>query len=222
MSTFIFMLTQDDETIPNALQVYETVRETDVGWVGFKDVGVPAAHLKELCNAIRADGRQAVLEVVSLDEASEAESVRVGMDLGVDLIMGGTRPSLAGPVIGPMATRYFPFVGEVAGHPSVLEGDIDQIAAGARRITERDDVDGLDLLAYRHAGDSEELIRKVVAATGKPVVVAGSIDSPERITKVAAAGAWGFTIGSAILSGQFAPGLSIPRRVQLAVGTGAR
>ena len=40
MTEFIFMLTHNDATVPNAIEVYEQLRDTeDLRYVGFKDVG---------------------------------------------------------------------------------------------------------------------------------------------------------------------------------------
>ena len=58
---------------------------------------------------------------------------------------------------------------------------------------------GLDLLAYRSNEDVPALIKAVCAAVSKPVYVAGSIDTPERMGVVKEAGAAGFTIGTAAL-----------------------
>ena len=64
------------------------------------------------------------------------------------------------------------------------------------------DVSGLDLLAYRHpSADPLELIRKVTASSSGPVIVAGSIASVDRAVAVSEAGAWDYTIGSAIFDG---------------------
>jgi putative N-acetylmannosamine-6-phosphate epimerase len=98
----------------------------------------------------------------------------------------------------------------VTGHPSALEGDIGDIAEQAATVSRFDGVTGIDLLAYRHeTADTADLIRAVVAATSGPVIAAGSVRSAQQIETLAKAGAWGFTIGSAIFDGQLpgAPGL---------------
>jgi uncharacterized protein related to proFAR isomerase len=107
----------------------------------------------------------------------------------------------------------------VVGHPSVLEGTIEEIAEDARRITSIDGVDGLDLLAYRHATvDVEDLTRAVVQASAGPVIAAGSVTSFEQIEALSRAGAWGFTIGGAIFEGKFpgAPDVAAQVRAVLA------
>jgi putative N-acetylmannosamine-6-phosphate epimerase len=66
---------------------------------------------------------------------------------------------------------------------------------------------GVDLLAYRATdADPLDLIRAARRGLGEKgyLIVAGSIDSPDRIKAVAAAGADAFTIGSAVFEDAFA------------------
>jgi hypothetical protein len=221
VAEFIFMLTNHDVTVPDALEVYEAVRRTDLRWVGFKDVGLPPERLHELVARMREDGRQVVLEVVSLDEASERNSVEVGLKLGVDLLMGGTRPDVAVPVLAGSRTRYFPFPGRIVGHPSILEGTPGDIAASAAALTKIDGVDGLDLLAYRFAGDVPALIEAVVAASHGPIVAAGSIETAEQIRLVSELGCWGFTVGRGVFERTLVPGGSICDQIRAALDASA-
>ncbi len=207
---FIFMLTHSDRTVEDAEQRLDEVLAAGIGHIGFKDVGLPLTALRGLSEAIRAAGAKVYLEVVSLDAASEAASARAAVELEIDVLMGGARPGVVVPIIAGTGVRYYPFPGTIVGHPSVLCGTIDSIADDARALTRREGVHGLDLLAYRFDGDAPALIRRVCeAAGGKPVVVAGSLDSAERIDAVLAAGAAAFTIGTAIFEDAFpaAPGL---------------
>ena len=119
----------------------------------------------------------------------------------MDWVLGGTHAS-DGAGILPDGVRYCPFPGKVVDHPSVLLGSIDEIATDAERLTGLAHVSGLDLLAYRHpSADHEALIREVVQRSSGPVIVAGSIATIDRVLAVSDAGAWGFTIGSAIFDG---------------------
>jgi NAD(P)H-dependent flavin oxidoreductase YrpB (nitropropane dioxygenase family) len=118
----------------------------------------------------------------------------------------------------PDGVRYCPFPGRVVDHPSVLLGTVDEIAADAERLTALDHVGGLDLLAYRHPSvDPLELIRAVTAASSGPVIVAGSIASIDRAIAVSEAGAWGYTIGSAIFDGLLPGAPSIADQVRRVV-----
>ena len=63
--------------------------------------------------------------------------------------------------------------------------------------------------------DPEALMRAVVGAAWKPVIVAGSIDDASRIAAVAASGAAGFTVGSAAIEGAFpAPAHDFPAQIR--------
>jgi hypothetical protein len=205
---FIFMLTHNDRTIANALDRLDDVIATGIRHIGFKDIGLSLAALQELTDAIRASGARVYLEVVSLDEVSEAASARTAVGLKVDCLLGGTRPGVVLPIIRGTRIRYYPFAGTIVGHPSQLVGDPPQIVASAKLIAAMDGVDGLDLLAYRSVGDASALIAQVCNAVApKPIIVAGSIDRAERIVAVVQGRAAAFTVGTAALDGAF-PGLS--------------
>jgi hypothetical protein len=200
---FIFMATRRDRTTPDARARIDEALTLGVRNIGFKDVGLPYAELKELAGAIRSGGARVFFEVVSLDRESEFRSAGAAADFGVDWLLGGVRAAEVAPIAKAAGVNYAPFPGAVVGHPSALIGSIEAIAASARALCEIDGVGGLDLLAYRNAGDPPSLIRSVVGAVGKPVIVAGSINDPARIGAVRASGAAGFTIGSAAIDGDF-------------------
>lgn len=224
MLEFIFMLTRNDQTVPDAREVYDTLRDTGLRYVGFKDIGLPPAQLRKLAEAMRADGREVFLEVVSERPEDELRSVNAALEIGVDWLMGGTHPDEALSVldtVGPPGTagrpRYCPFPGRVVGHPSVLEGTIDEISRSAHDLTARPGVHGLDLLAYRWNGDVPALVRAVVDAASGPVIAAGSVDSAERIQALTDAGAWAFTIGGAIFDRKLPAGPSVREQVECAL-----
>lgn len=224
MLEFIFMLTRDDRTVANAMAVYDEVRTSGLRFVGFKDVGLSTTRLRDLAGAIRADGRDVFLEVVSERAQDERRSIEAALEIGVDWLLGGTHVDTAleildrvGPPGTPGRPRYCPFPGRVVRHPSVLEGTIGEIADSAREITSRAGVTGLDLLAYRWAGDVPALVRAVVNASSGPVIAAGSVDSAERIRALAGAGAWAFTIGGAVFEGRLPAGPSVREQVDCAL-----
>lgn len=200
---FILMLTSNDRTIPDAPARLEQALEGGVRHIGFKDVGLPLDELKGLAQTIRDAGGRSYLEVVSLDEDSELASARAAVELDVDCLLGGTRAESVTDVTRDHPLRYYPFPGRIAGHPSVLEGPEDDVVAAARRLADLEHVHGLDLLAYRFAGDVPRLMHRVCAAVAKPVIMAGSIDSEDRVRAAAEAGAAGFTVGTAAMAETF-------------------
>lgn len=222
MIEFVFMLTRRDRTVDDAQSVYQEVRGTGLRYIGFKDIGASVAQLREVCVSAQDDGLEVMLEVVSTSREDELRSVTAATEIGVDWVLGGTHPQDGLRALAGSKARYCPFPGRVVGHPSVLEGEIAEIAESARAITALDGVFGLDLLAYRHeTADVAELTRAVVQAASGPVIAAGSVASVAQIRALEAAGAWGFTIGSAIFEGRLPGGPSIAgqiREVLLAAG----
>ena len=200
---FIFMLTVNDRTIADARMRLDEVIAGGARHIGFKDVGLPLPELRGLAADIRAAGARSYLEVVSLDAESELTSARAAIELDVDCLLGGTRAAEVVPLIRDHPIRYYPFPGRIVGHPSVLDGSIEDISGSARTLSELEGVHGLDLLAYRFQGDVPALMRAVCAASDKPVIVAGSIDREDRVRAVAESGAAGFTVGTAALENEF-------------------
>ncbi len=201
---FIFMLTHADSTIDNALDYVDQLSDTGLRYIGFKDVGATPERQREIAQAARAAGLETMLEVVSTTREAEIDSVHAALAAGVDWVLGGTQPDAVLPLLAGSKVRYCPFPGRVVGHPSILEGSIAEIAASAATLTAMAGVHGLDLLAYRHESvNIEDLTRAVVAAAAGPVIAAGSVVRDEQINMLSSAGAWGFTIGSAIFDGLF-------------------
>jgi DhnA family fructose-bisphosphate aldolase class Ia len=204
MADFIFMLTNADRTIDDAVARLPDIFAAGIAHIGFKDIGADFATLQKLTAAIRLNSATVYLEVVSLDARSEEASAQMAVELGVDILMGGTRPEVVIPILAGTKIRYYPFPGIISGSPSILVGDIDSIVESASRLVAHKGIHGLDLLAYRFHGDVPELMRRVIRVAGnKPVIMAGSIDRAERIAEVIGAGAAGFTIGTAALEGAF-------------------
>lgn len=209
----IVMLTHHDQTVPNALALFAALQDAPIQHWGFKDVGLPPAQMKTLVRQMQAAGKTTYLEVVSLSEAEGLAGAHLAVEAGFDVLMGTVYFPSIRAYLHDKPIRYYPFPGHVYGHPSILDGTIDAIADHARTLA-AEGVAGLDLLTYRYTGDAPRLLQTVVAATALPVVSAGSIASYARIAEVWAAGAWGFTIGSAFFEQKFVPGGSFADNVR--------
>jgi len=200
----IVMLTHQDETVPNALELFDRTKDYPVTHWGFKDVGLPPKEMQAVAAAMKAAGKTTFLEVVSLSEEDGLRGARLAVDSGFDILMGTVFYPSIGDYLKDKPIQYYPFPGHVHGHPSILDGTIDDIVAHAREL-ESYGVHGLDLLTYRYTGNAPLLLSQVVQSTRIPVVSAGSIASFERINEVWDSGAWGFTIGSAFFEKLFVP-----------------
>jgi hypothetical protein len=200
----IVMLTHQDETVPDALELFDRTKDYPVTHWGFKDVGLPPKEMQAVAAAMKTAGKTTFLEVVSLSEEDGLRGARLAVDSGFDILMGTVFYPSIGDYLKDKPIRYYPFPGRVHGHPSILDGTIEDIVAHAREL-ENHGVHGLDLLTYRYGGNAPRLLNQVVRAAHIPVVSAGSIASFERITEVWESGAWGFTIGSAFFEKMFVP-----------------
>jgi hypothetical protein len=215
MINFIFMLTHSDSTVPDAVSYVEKLAATGLRYIGFKDVGADPETQAEIVRVAHEAGLETMLEVVSVTREDELDSIRAAVAAEADWILGGTNPDVALPVIEGRGIRYCPFPGRIVGHPSVLEGSVEEIAASTADLTARPGVFGVDLLAYRHAtADIPELTAAVVKASNGPVIAAGSVTSAQQIQDLADAGAWGFTIGSAIFDGALPGGPDVVAQVR--------
>ena len=208
----IVMLTHQDRTVSDALELFERIKDYPIAHWGFKDVGLPAEEMKKVVNAMKDAGKTTFLEVVSLSEEEGLRGAQLAVQLGFDILMGTVYFPSISEYLKTNPVRYFPFPGHVHSHPSILDGTIDEIVAHARQLEDRG-VHGLDLLTYRYNGEASRLLKLVVDATKIPIVSAGSIASFERITEVWDSGAWGFTIGSAFFERQFVPDGSFAENV---------
>jgi hypothetical protein len=204
---FVFMLTRDDATVANALALVEIVRPLGLRHIGFKDVGADASMLQSLTTAIREAGASPWMEVVSTTREAELRAVELGRNLGVDRLLGGVHVDEALRILEGSAILYLPFAGAPSGHPTRLGGTALEVESQCRAFAAKGCA-GVDILAYR-ATDAEPLglvaaCRRGLLDSGV-VVVAGSVNSPERVAAVRAAGADAFTIGTAAIEASYAP-----------------
>jgi hypothetical protein len=202
MPEFILMLTYNDETVKNALQLFTECKKLPVVHWGFKDVGLPPKEMTELVAEMKKAGKTTYLEVVSLTEKEGLAGAALAVEAGFDVLMGTVFFDSINEFLKDKPVKYYPFPGHIHSHPSILDGTLEDIVAHACFLEEKG-VQGLDLLSYRFKGDAPQLLKKVVENTSLPIVSAGSIDSFDRIAEVRDAGAWGFTIGSALFDKKF-------------------
>lgn len=204
---FIFMLTHNDKTVPNSLEILDIIEDIGVSHIGFKDLGVDTNTLLALTERIKNIGATSYMEVVSTTRDGVRGSIRTAAKIGVDRVLGGQEIEFALDALQQTGTGYYPFPGHPIGHPTKLEGTPKDVAEDCARIRSAG-CPGADLLAYRATqADPLELVRAArTGLDGGHLIVAGSVDSPARVYELAEAGADAFTIGSAVFDGTFAPG----------------
>ena len=198
----IVMLTYNDKTVENAIEVYQNAKHAPAEFWGFKEVGIPLESMKALYKEMHDDGKTTFLEVVEYTEEKCLEGARMAIECGVDILMGTMFFDSVLALAKENGLKYMPFVGEIVGRPSILGGTIDGIINEANQLKQKG-VDGIDLLGYRFTGDAVQLNKRFVVEVDLPVCLAGSISSYQRLDEVKDAKPWAFTIGSAFFDNKF-------------------
>ena len=199
----IVMLTHNDRTVENAIEVFESAKDAPATYWGFKEVGLPEDQMKILVGKMKAAGKVTCLEVVAYTEADCLEGARIGVRCGFDILMGTLYFDSVKAVADQAGMKYMPFVGKISGRPSVLDGTIEGMIAEANGLVEEKGVVGFDLLGYRFTGDAIKLNSEFVKNVKAPVCLAGSVASFQRLDEVKATGAWAYTIGGAFFDKKF-------------------
>jgi len=216
LTDFVFMLTQNDVTVPRALEVLEQVKGTGLRYVGCKDIGLSRAEYFELFSRMKRYGMTTFIEVVSSDERKHFDGVNLALELGADYLIGGmpehTRKTLEYLKRSGKRTKYCPYIGEIIGHPCVLSGSIDKIITDGLQ-TEQLGVDGLNLLLYRYDGDQRALFKSANERLKAPLIVAGNVMKFEQIEELRAKRVWAFTIGGAIFDKRFVKEGSVQNQI---------
>ena len=200
----IVMLTHNDRTVENAIEVFEAAKDAPAKFWGFKEDGLPEDKMKVLVEKMKEAGKRAFLEVVAYTEEECLEGARMGIRCGFDTVMGTMYFDSIKQACDDAGIAYYPFVGKITGRPSILEGTIEGIVGEAMDLVQNKGIQGFDLLGYRFTGDAVKLNAEFVKAVPVPVCLAGSVASFQRLDEVKAAGAWAFTIGGAFFEKKFA------------------
>jgi len=202
MSELIVMLTHHDMTVKNAIDVFTQCKDTKAKYWGFKEAGLDRDSMKKLVGLMKAAGKTTFLEVVAYTEKECLDGAKVCAECGFDFLMGTLYFDSVNEYTKRHKLKYMPFVGTITGRPSVVTGTIEGIIEEGKRCVSKG-VFGIDLLGYRFVGDCVRLNSEFVRQVPLPVVLAGSVDSMERLKEVKDTGAFAFTIGSAFFENKF-------------------
>ena len=198
----IVMLTHNEKTVKNSFKIFEECRNSKAKLWGFKEKPLPVDEMKKLYKYMKKCGKMTFLEVVEYTEKEGLEGAKLAVECGCDILMGTVFFDSINEFCKSNNLKYMPFVGKVTQRPSILEGDINEIIAEAKKYQKKG-VYGFDLLGYRYVGDAVELNKKFVEEIEIPVCLAGSINSYVRLDEVKNVKPWAFTIGSAFFENKF-------------------
>src|SRR5262245_39283458 len=109
----IVMLTHHDQTVHDALELFERLKDYPITHWGFKDVGRGPDERRAGVARRKTAGKSTFLEVVSLSEEEGLRGARLAVDLGFDILMGTVYYPSIGEYLKDKSVRYYPFPGHV-------------------------------------------------------------------------------------------------------------
>ena len=203
MSELIVMLTNNDVTVPDASETFDSCKDLPVKYWGFKDHGMAPSDMKILAQNMKANGKTTFLEVVSYTEEECLRGAKLAVECGFDYLIGTLFYDRVYDYIKTTNLKYCPFAGKVSQNPSILQGSVKEMLEEEASFADKG-CDGTDLLGYRYVdGDPTALAAEYIAKAKKPVILAGSVGSDERVAEVQKMNPWTFTMGSALFNKNF-------------------
>lgn len=200
----IAMLTNNDKTVPGAIDIFENNKMTKADCWGFKDIGIELPAAKELVEKMKQAGKITFMEPLVESEEECLKAAQFAIDCKFEYMVGMAFYESVAEKLKGTGIKYFPTCGRRAGIPRMLYGTHEEIIADAKRILSNEGVHGICLSIYRYKdGDPEEMAREFVKNVDKPMIVTGSISNAERLEFVKKLKPWGFTIGSALFDDSF-------------------
>ncbi len=201
-SKLIVMLTSNDRTVENAHEIFRQCKNSKADIWGIKEKGLPKEQMKNLFSYMKECGKSTVLEVVAYKEQDCMKGAEMAVLCGCDILMGTVFYDSVNSYCKKNGLKYMPYVGQVEGRPSVLNGSPEKIIEDAKRYLEQG-VYGISLLGYRYVGNAEKMMDEFLSKINSPVCVAGSIDCYEKLDNIKRTAPWAFTIGSAFFQKRF-------------------
>lgn len=200
----IAMLTNNDKTVPGAVDIFEKNKMTKADCWGFKDIGIELPDAKKLVEKMKQEGKTTFMEPLVESEEECLEAAQFAIDCKFEYMVGMAFYESVAEKLKGTGIQYFPTCGRRAGIPRMLYGTHQEIIEDAERILSCDGVHGICLSIYRYKdGDPEKMAREFVEKIHKPIIVTGSIGNDERLAFVKSLKPWGFTIGSALFDDSF-------------------
>ena len=179
-SELIVMLTHNDLTVLNAAEIFDQCKNSKAQYWGFKEEPLPLEEMKKLFSYMKACGKTTFLEVVAYSEEEGLEGAKLAHECCCDILMGTIFSDKINKFCQENKMKYMPFLGNITGRPSVLEGSIDSFI-----------------------DEANQYLAKGVFGFDSPVCLAGSVDSFEKLDHIKEIKPWAFTIGSAFFEKKF-------------------
>ena len=198
----IVMLTWHDKTVHNAKELFLEAKDAPAKYWGCKREGISEEYLRELLTLMKENGKETFMETVAIDEETCLSTARIAAECGAQHLIGTVYYDSVKKVCDEAGMTYAPFVG--LGEDTHLHGTPAEICEKAKAV-EANGVTGISLSAFRYTeGDQLELLKTVSNAMECQMVLAGSVDSYEKLDILKQnPKLYAFTIGGAFFEHKF-------------------
>lgn len=212
----IAMLTNNDQTVKDALEIFEKNQFAKTECWGFKDIGIKTEDAIELVAAMKKAGKTTFLEPLLEEEENCINVAKLAVKCGFDYVINMTYNQKANKILTEGGVKYLPTCGKREGLPRLLYGTQEEITEDAENLMENEGVEGVCLSAYRYQdGDPEKMALHFRKHFSGQLIVSGGINTFARLDFVKKLQPWGFTIGSALFSHKFGAELSIAQQLDI-------
>lgn len=208
MINCVTMLTRNDITVPNALDVVKENCHAKAEYWGFKDVGVTFEQGEALIREMQAAGKHVAIEPLTSDEETANKWADIAIKYHIDAFLGKFFKSVS-KKLNDAGILYFPPFGRRDENGRLL-GTIEELKAEAMEILDQGS-SGIRISAFRWLeGDPEVLtmaLKELFDEKKVPFMMTGSINDFEKLDFVKKVQPWGITVGGALFDdGKFGGG----------------
>lgn len=190
----VAMLTHNDITVPNALEVFEQNKHAKAEYWGFKDVGVTLEEGEALLKAMVSAKKHVVIEPLTQDEEMANKWADLAIKYQIDGVLGYFFPSVSAKLKAAGILSFPPFGGR--NDEMRLVGTIEELTKAAMEIIEAGS-SGIRMSAYRWVeGNPEELaaaLKLKFDAAGIPFMMTGSVNDFGKLDVIKQMQPWGIT-----------------------------
>lgn len=200
----IIMLTHNDVTVPNAIELFEECKDLPVTDWGVKDIGMNDDDLIKIGKLMKASGKHTSYEIVEFSEASYERAAELAVKGEYSRVTCGDFNQKLSDTLTKHGIYYLPSNGRLVHVPEPdgpvqLVSDKDEILAISRHALTHG-ATGLICPLYRsNLYDGDSLLSWLRAEFPDVYLCcAGSVSSYERIKLVSETGFDAFTTGTAL------------------------
>ncbi|MGI5853060.1 MAG: hypothetical protein ACOX8I_01925 [Bacillota bacterium] len=202
----IIMLTDNDLTVDNAADFFNSAKNAPTQNWGFKSIGQPHDVMYALAETIKSAGKNLFLESIIYTEEEYKFLAEFSKKAGVDCVLGTIYNRGLHEALNEAGVLYCPFIGKTPGFPARIIKSREEIMADLKEAIDNG-VRSVSIPAYMHDKMSGRAILTMIReeAPDLPILVAGRVKTYERIDEMFELKT-SFTIGGALFRGELTKG----------------